>query len=161
MIERDGLQSKIEGQISFMQRFNHPYVIMLFEVIETDKDLYLVQEYAENGDLYEYINRRERIDIAECRKLFQQIVAAVDYLHREINISHRDIKPENILLTENKNVRLTDFELSNRLTEGEFLKTACGSPNYAAPEIISGKPYEGVQCDIWSMGVTLYYLLSG
>lgn len=142
-------------------RFDHQHVITLFEIIETDTDLFLVQEYAENGDLADYIRKRMYIDLPECRKIFQQLTAAVDYLHREMRISHRDIKPENILLTKNNNVKLADFELSGRLSDGQFLRTFCGTPSFAAPEIVSGKPYDGTMCDVWSLGVTLYNLLSG
>lgn len=74
----------------------------------------------------------------EARKFFQQIISAVEYCHRH-KIVHRDLKPENLLLDTNNNVRIADFGLSNIMMDGELLKTSCGSPNYAAPEVISGK----------------------
>ncbi|KAI7633617.1 Pkinase-domain-containing protein, partial [Hortaea werneckii] len=96
----------------------------------------------------------------KARKFFQQIVCAVEYCHRH-KIVHRDLKPENLLLDENLNVKIADFGLSNIMTDGNFLKTSCGSPNYAAPEVISGKLYAGPEVDVWSCGVILYVLLVG
>ena len=84
----------------------------------------------------------------------------VEYCHRH-NVVHRDLKPENLLLDQNLNVKIADFGLSNMMTDGEFLRTSCGSPNYAAPEVISGKLYAGPEVDIWSCGVILYALLCG
>ena len=77
------------------------------------------------------------------------------------NVVHRDLKPENLLLDQQENVKIADFGLSNMMTDGEFLRTSCGSPNYAAPEVISGKLYAGPEVDIWSCGVILYALLCG
>ncbi len=84
----------------------------------------------------------------------------MDYCHRH-NVVHRDLKPENLLLDQNLNVKIADFGLSNMMLDGEFLRTSCGSPNYAAPEVISGKLYAGPEVDIWSCGVILYALLCG
>ncbi|KAJ3335192.1 protein kinase, AMP-activated, alpha 2 catalytic subunit, partial [Kappamyces sp. JEL0680] len=96
----------------------------------------------------------------EARKLFQQIISAVEHCHFH-KIVHRDLKPENILLDALKNVKIADFGLSNYLEDGDFLKTSCGSPNYAAPEVISGKLYAGPEIDVWSCGVILYVMLCG
>src|ERR1700738_3142614 len=87
-------------------------------------------------------------------------MSAVDYTHRH-KIVHRDLKPENLLLDEDLNVKIADFGLSNLLEDGKFLKTSCGSPNYAAPEVIAGRVYAGPEVDIWSCGVILYVLLCG
>ena len=76
----------------------------------------------------------------KARRFFQQIMSGVEYCHRH-NVVHRDLKPENLLLDQNLNVKIADFGLSNMMTDGEFLRTSCGSPNYAAPEVISGKLY--------------------
>ena len=96
----------------------------------------------------------------KARRFFQQIMSGVEYCHRH-NVVHRDLKPENLLLDQNLNVKIADFGLSNMMTDGEFLRTSCGSPNYAAPEVISGKLYAGPEVDIWSCGVILYALLCG
>ncbi|TIB81684.1 Pkinase-domain-containing protein [Wallemia mellicola] len=96
----------------------------------------------------------------EARRFFQQIICAVEYCHRH-SIVHRDLKPENLLLDDFNMVKIADFGLSNIMTDGDFLKTSCGSPNYAAPEVISGKLYAGPEIDIWSCGVILYVMLCG
>lgn len=117
-------------------------------------------EYASGGELFDYIVKNTRVPEIEACKFFQQIVEGVQYLHR-INIVHRDMKPENLLLDHNKNIKIVDFGLSNTFKEAELLKTACGSPCYAAPEMIEGKKYDGELVDIWSIGVILYALICG
>lgn len=119
----------------------------------------MVLEYAER-ELFDYLVKRGRCNDAEARKFFQQIICAVEYCHRH-KIVHRDLKPENLLIDRDKNVKIADFGLSNIMTDGNFLKTSCGSPNYAAPEVISGKLYAGPEVDVWSCGVILYVLLVG
>jgi carbon catabolite-derepressing protein kinase len=119
----------------------------------------MVLEYA-GGELFDYIVQHGKMKENEARRFFQQIICAVEYCHRH-KIVHRDLKPENLLLDENLNVKIADFGLSNIMTDGNFLKTSCGSPNYAAPEVINGKLYAGPEVDVWSCGVILYVLLVG
>lgn len=119
----------------------------------------MVLEYA-GSELFNYIVDHGKMAEDKARKFFQQIVCAVEYCHRH-KIVHRDLKPENLLLDENLHVKIADFGLSNIMTDGNFLKTSCGSPNYAAPEVISGKLYAGPEVDVWSCGVILYVLLVG
>lgn len=102
----------------------------------------------------------QRVKEPEACNFFNQIIAGVEYLHK-LNIVHRDLKPENLLLTHDKYIKIVDFGLSNTYKTGETLKTACGSPCYAAPEMIAGKRYFGSQVDIWSCGVILYALICG
>ena len=101
-----------------------------------------------------------QLEERDARKFFQQIISGVDYCHRHM-VVHRDLKPENLLLDSRMNVKIADFGLSNIMTDGNFLKTSCGSPNYAAPEVISGMLYAGPEVDVWSCGVILYVLLCG
>ena len=117
-------------------------------------------EYAQGGELFDYIVANQRVKEPEACKLFHQIIAGIEYLHK-LNIVHRDLKPENLLLTNDKNIKIVDFGLSNTYKPGETLKTACGSPCYAAPEMIAGKRYFGSHVDIWSCGVILYALICG
>lgn len=119
----------------------------------------MVLEYAER-ELFDYLVKRGKCNDDEARKFFQQMICAVEYCHRH-KIVHRDLKPENLLIDREKNVKIADFGLSNIMTDGNFLKTSCGSPNYAAPEVISGKLYAGPEVDVWSCGVILYVLLVG
>lgn len=119
----------------------------------------MVIEFA-GKELFDYIVQKGRMPENEARRFFQQIISAVEYCHKH-KIVHRDLKPENLLLDDNQNVKIADFGLSNIMTDGNFLKTSCGSPNYAAPEVISGKLYAGPEVDVWSCGVILYVMLCG
>jgi len=130
-----------------------------YTVIKTQLEIIMVLEYA-GGELFDYIVQNGKMKEDEARRFFQQIICAVEYCHRH-KIVHRDLKPENLLLDENLNVKIADFGLSNIMTDGNFLKTSCGSPNYAAPEVINGKLYAGPEVDVWSCGVILYVLLVG
>jgi carbon catabolite-derepressing protein kinase len=119
----------------------------------------MVLEYA-GGELFDYIVQNGRLKEDEARRFFQQMICAVEYCHRH-KIVHRDLKPENLLLDDQLNVKIADFGLSNIMTDGNFLKTSCGSPNYAAPEVIGGKLYAGPEVDVWSCGVILFVLVAG
>lgn len=130
-----------------------------YTVITTPTDIIMVLEYA-GGELFDYLVKHGKMPDTKARRFFQQIVCAVEYCHRH-KIVHRDLKPENLLLDADLNVKIADFGLSNIMTDGNFLKTSCGSPNYAAPEVISGKLYAGPEVDVWSSGVILYVLLVG
>ncbi|KJX95764.1 carbon catabolite derepressing protein kinase Snf1 [Zymoseptoria brevis] len=158
LITRD-MAGRIEREIQYLQLLRHPHIIKLYTVITTPNDIIMVLEYA-GGELFDYIVQNGKMQENKARKFFQQIVCAVEYCHRH-KIVHRDLKPENLLLDENLNVKIADFGLSNIMTDGNFLKTSCGSPNYAAPEVISGKLYAGPEVDVWSCGVILYVLLVG
>jgi serine/threonine protein kinase len=117
-------------------------------------------EYAQRGELFNYIVAKGRLDENEARKLFRQIIEGIEYLHK-YNISHRDLKPENLLLDREKSIKIVDFGLSNRYARGELLHTACGSPCYAAPEMIAGKRYNGTETDVWSAGIVLFAIICG
>jgi len=183
LLSRD-MVGRVEREIQYLQLLRHPHIIKLYEltpssardrifwitdsypppsrrytVIATKTDIVMVLEYAER-ELFDYLVRKGKCNDDEARKFFQQIICAVEYCHRH-KIVHRDLKPENLLIDSQKNVKIADFGLSNIMTDGNFLKTSCGSPNYAAPEVISGKLYAGPEVDVWSCGVILYVLLVG
>lgn len=138
----------------------HPNIIQLYELIESRKYLFLVMEYCPNGELFDYIVRKERLQVDEACRFYQQLVSGVQYLH-SLGIVHRDLKPENMLLDEQYNIKIVDFGLSNTYNAGDRLRTACGSPCYAAPEMVLGKLYDPLAIDLWSSGVILYAMLTG
>ncbi|BBN06438.1 5'-AMP-activated protein kinase, catalytic alpha subunit [Marchantia polymorpha subsp. ruderalis] len=154
------MEEKVRREIKILRLFMHPHIIRLYEVIDTPTDIFVVMEYVKSGELFDYIVEKGRLLEHEARRFFQQIVSGVEYCHRNM-VVHRDLKPENLLLDSKWNVKIADFGLSNIMRDGHFLKTSCGSPNYAAPEVISGKLYAGPEVDVWSCGVILYALLCG
>lgn len=130
--------AKILREIQYLKLFRHPHIIKLYQVISTPTDIFMIMEYVSGGELFAYLVRHGKLKESEARRFFQQIISGVDYCHRHM-VVHRDLKPENLLLDQNLNVKIADFGLSNMMRDGEFLRTSCGSPNYAAPEVICGK----------------------
>ncbi|XP_067272450.1 serine/threonine-protein kinase MARK1 isoform X2 [Pseudorasbora parva] len=151
---------KLFREVRIMKVLNHPNIVKLFEVIETDKTLYLIMEYASGGEVFDYLVAHGRMKEKEARAKFRQIVSAVQYCHQK-RIVHRDLKAENLLLDADMNIKIADFGFSNEFTIGSKLDTFCGSPPYAAPELFQGKKYDGPEVDVWSLGVILYTLVSG
>ncbi|XP_040189627.1 MAP/microtubule affinity-regulating kinase 3 isoform X1 [Rana temporaria] len=151
---------KLFREVRIMKILNHPNIVKLFEVIETEKTLYLIMEYASGGEVFDYLVAHGRMKEKEARSKFRQIVSAVQYCHQK-HIVHRDLKAENLLLDADMNIKIADFGFSNEFTVGNKLDTFCGSPPYAAPELFQGKKYDGPEVDVWSLGVILYTLVSG
>ncbi|KAK9509203.1 hypothetical protein O3M35_006567 [Rhynocoris fuscipes] len=141
-------------------KLRHPHIIRLYQVMETEKTIYLVTEYACGGEIFDFLVKNGRISEQEACKIFHQIVAAVNYCHSR-NVVHRDLKAENLLLDANMNIKLADFGFSNNFEAGKKLCTWCGSPPYAAPELFQGVQYDGPKADVWSLGVVLYVLVCG
>jgi len=143
-----------------MKLLNHPNIVKLYEVIDTPTELYLFMEYASSGEIFDYLVAHGRMKEKEARRIYRQIVSAIDYCHN-LHVIHRDLKAENLLLDSNMNVKIADFGFSNQFSPGQRLNTWCGSPPYAAPELFQGKEYSGPEVDIWSLGVVLYVLVCG
>uniref|UniRef100_UPI00398F4227 serine/threonine-protein kinase MARK1 isoform X3 n=1 Tax=Pristiophorus japonicus TaxID=55135 RepID=UPI00398F4227 len=164
IIDRTQLNStslqKLFREVRIMKILNHPNIVKLFEVIETEKTLYLIMEYASGGEVFDYLVAHGRMKEKEARAKFRQIVSSVQYCHQK-HIVHRDLKAENLLLDADMNIKIADFGFSNEFTIGNKLDTFCGSPPYAAPELFQGKKYDGPEVDVWSLGVILYTLVSG
>lgn len=151
---------KLYREVRIMKLLDHPNIVKLFQVIETEKTLYLVMEYASGGEVFDYLVLHGRMKEKEARAKFRQIVSAVQYCHQK-RIIHRDLKAENLLLDSEMNIKIADFGFSNQFTPGSKLDTFCGSPPYAAPELFQGRKYDGPEVDVWSLGVILYTLVSG
>ncbi|XP_063862861.1 serine/threonine-protein kinase MARK2-like isoform X5 [Scylla paramamosain] len=155
-----GSLQKLFREVRIMKILDHPNIVKLFQVIETEKTLYLVMEYASGGEVFDYLVFHGRMKEKEARAKFRQIVSAVQYCHQK-KIIHRDLKAENLLLDSEMVIKIADFGFSNEFTPGNKLDTFCGSPPYAAPELFQGKKYDGPEVDVWSLGVILYTLVSG
>uniref|UniRef100_A0A665TZQ8 non-specific serine/threonine protein kinase n=1 Tax=Echeneis naucrates TaxID=173247 RepID=A0A665TZQ8_ECHNA len=151
---------KIFREVQIMKLLKHPHIIRLYQVMETERMIYLVTEYASGGEIFDHLVAHGRMAEKDARKKFKQIVAAVHFCHCR-SIVHRDLKAENLLLDHNLNIKIADFGFSNLFSRGQLLKTWCGSPPYAAPELFEGKEYDGPKVDIWSLGVVLYVLVCG
>lgn len=151
----------LEREIAVMRLLEHENIVQLFDVWENSNELYLIMEYVDGGELFHYVESRRGLPEDETIYIFRQIVAALLYCHR-LHICHRDLKPENILLNQDTlTVKLIDFGMAALQPQGRQLSTPCGSPHYAAPEVVSAKPYDGKQADVWSCGVILYVMLTG
>ncbi|KAI8810721.1 kinase-like domain-containing protein [Cladochytrium replicatum] len=186
LIKKESLENgdrgaKLLREISILQSVSHPFIVKLYEVIETDQYIGMVMEYASGGELFEHILAHRYLREKDACRFFAQLIAGVHYLHHN-HIVHRDLKLENLLLDSHRNIVITDFGFANRsiaetaetqgmggvwgvLDEegdpGVLLTTSCGSPCYAAPELVISDGYVGEAADIWSCGVILYAMLCG
>ncbi|GMG47196.1 unnamed protein product [Ambrosiozyma monospora] len=159
-IDANGLPYGIEREIIIMKLISHPNIMGLYDVWENQKELYLVLEYVEGGELFDFLINHGRLTEEEAINYFRQIINGVEYCHR-FNICHRDLKPENILLDRNHNIKIADFGMAALETRQKLLETSCGSPHYASPEIVAGRTYHGSPSDVWSCGIILFALLTG
>ncbi|EPX74911.1 CAMK/CAMKL/AMPK protein kinase Ppk9 [Schizosaccharomyces octosporus yFS286] len=158
-LEDESLWNHVLREVMILRKFQHPNILSLYQVLRVPKYTVLALEYMDT-DLHSILAKCKRLDEFVARKIFQQIVSAVEYCHQN-NVSHRDLKLENILLTKDFTVKLSDFSLSNFMYDGTFLRTSCGTPHYAAPEVIQGRYYDGCDVDIWGCGILLYLMLTG
>ncbi|KAF9901051.1 hypothetical protein EC991_006586 [Linnemannia zychae] len=160
LANRAAVNRGIEREIAIMKLINHPHVIRLYDVYETDKELFLIMEYVSGGELFEYLVNKGRLEEPEALRFFQQIIVGLAFCHKR-KICHRDLKPENLLLDHRRNVKIADFGMASLQKSGRLLETSCGSPHYASPEVVTGMKYDGSSSDIWSCGIILYALLTG
>lgn len=150
----------IEREIVILKLIDHPNITGLYDIWENRGELYLVLEYIEGGELFDYVMRNRALREDEAVRLLRQLIAGLAYCHR-FNICHRDLKPENLLLDRDHNLKIADFGMAALQPHGKNLTTSCGSPHYAAPEIIAAREYKGSQADVWSVGIILYAMLNG
>ena len=149
---------RIKKEIKYLKSFNHPHIIQIYEVKEDSNNYYIIMEYVTGGELFNYIVKNGKLSEKEASFFLTQIIYGVKEIHRK-KICHRDIKPENLLLTDKKIIKIIDFGLSNEYID--FLSSQCGSPCYAAPEMIRGMKYSGVMIDLWACGIILFAMLCG
>ena len=154
------MKNSIFKENDIITRFNHINVIYVFKILEDSQNFYIIMEYCKHGELFDYIVKHEKLSEDESAIFFYQLINGIEYIHSK-GISHRDLKPENLLLAENKILKIIDFGLSHEFEGDELLKTKCGSPSYAAPEIICCPFYDGFKVDIWCCGIILYAMLCG
>lgn len=164
MVYNDELEDKdtwkrLQREVTILRQLHHPNIITLYQVFRVPKYTVLALEYMDT-DLHSMVVKHNRLDECTTRKIFRQIVHAIDYCHLH-RVAHRDLKLENILLNKDLVVKLTDFGLSNFMLDGSFLSTSCGTPHYAAPEVIQGRYYDGCDVDVWGCGILLYLMLVG
>ena len=164
VLNKEKIKIKMKNSVfkenEIITKFNHVNVIFVFDIIEDEENYYIVMEFCKSGELFDYIVDRQRLEEDEAAIFFYQLINGVEYIH-SLGVAHRDLKPENLLLTENKVLKIIDFGLSHEFNGEEFLKTKCGSPSYAAPEIIKGLPYDGFKTDVWCCGIILYAMVCG
>ena len=164
IINKDKIKQKMKNVLfkenEIITKFNHINIVYVFQIIEEENDIYIVMEYCNRGELFDYIVSHQRLDEDEASVFFYQLINGVEYIHKK-GVAHRDLKPENLLLDKNKTLKIIDFGLSHEYDGNSLLKTKCGSPSYASPEIIKGQLYDGFKTDIWCCGIILYAMLCG
>ena len=152
-------QIRIEKEINIQKKLHHQNIVQQYAIIETKSTIYIISEYCSGGELFDYIVSKRKLYEVEACRIYQQLISGLEYLHKQ-RICHRDLKPENLLFDSKHILKIADFGLSNDYHKGK-LSTPCGSPCYAAPEMVTGKKYNGMSVDIWSSGIVLYTMVCG
>ena len=152
----------VDREITMMKLMNHPNIMRLYDVYQTSHSLFLILEYVQGGELFDFLVNKGRLPPKEALLYFRQIICGLNYAHT-FSIIHRDLKPENILIASlfPPVVKIADWGMATFAPPSHHLDTSCGSPHYASPEIVNGEKYQGSSTDIWSCGVILYALLTG
>lgn len=159
-INTEELRTRFETEIHVNQQLHHPGIVELYDLLKDENNYYVIMEFCPNGELFQYIIDRTRLSENEAKPFIRQILETLQYIH-SMNISHRDLKPENLLISQTGMIKFSDFGLSSFIPSDGLLETPCGSPCYASPECISGRPYNGKTTDVWSCGVILYAMVTG
>lgn len=157
---KPSLRKKMRREISVLKLLSHPNVMSLIDVFEIETHLFLVMEYVDGLELFEFLVRRGALPPQEALAFFQQMICGLEYCHRRL-IVHRDLKPENLLLDRQLQLKIADFGMTSLNKPGSKLDTSCGSPHYCDPMVVSGEKYDGLKADIWSCGVILYAMVTG
>ncbi|KAI3660918.1 hypothetical protein MP638_004694 [Amoeboaphelidium occidentale] len=160
ILTSDNRKEKLWREISIMQELNYRHIVRLYEVLESEKYVGMVLEYCSGGELFDHILAKTYLKNDEAKRYFAQLISGVAYLHAH-DVVHRDLKLENLLLDEHKNIKISDFGFVNFTSNADLMSTSCGSPCYAAPELVLSDSYKGTCADIWSCGVILFSMLCG
>ncbi|KAI3631180.1 hypothetical protein MIR68_010670 [Amoeboaphelidium protococcarum] len=158
MLTSSNRLKKVLREIRLLESSHHKHIVQLIQVLESEKYIGVVMEYASGGELFDYILKKRHLKESEAKRLFIQLISGVRYLHQN-GIVHRDLKLENLLLDSKKNIKITDLGFGNVTQAGQLLKTSCGSPCYASPELVLSSSYDGFAADVWSCGVILYAMV--
>ena len=153
---------RLKREFEMLSQFNHPNVITVSEIFESNEAYFTVMEYCEGGELFNYIVQNKYLSEEKSAFFYYQLISGLEYIH-SLGIVHRDLKPENLLLTHEHILKIIDFGLSNyfKNSQVQLLETPCGSPCYASPEMLSGNNYDGFKIDIWATGIILFAMLCG
>ncbi|KAK9864289.1 hypothetical protein WJX84_010483 [Apatococcus fuscideae] len=155
---------QIKREISILQNLHHPNIVDLKEVMASQDKIYMVMELVPGGELFDQVIADGPFKESQSRRVFQQLLDGLEYCHVQ-GIYHRDLKPENVLLAKDGSVKLSDFGLGALPASAQsgdgLLRTACGTPNYVAPEVLQRQGYAGAPADLWSLGVVLFAVCAG
>ena len=160
ILKEESAIKRIEKEIKILKILRHRNIVQLYNVFQDSSTIFLVMEHIQGKELFEQIIKKRKLSEIESLLYFQQLISGIEYLGK-LGIAHRDLKPENLMIDTRKVLKITDFGLSSNFKKNELLSTPCGSPSYAAPEMLSGEKYWGPGADIWSCGVILYTMLCG
>ena len=153
-------KQKIKNEVEMLSHFHHPFINQILDNFETDTHIFIVMEYV-CGDLLGFIRKRGKLSESVGKLIFKQLIEGLKYIHKK-KVVHRDIKLDNILIDLTNTIKICDFGVSRKFVDkDELMYEHCGTPAYIAPEIFENHGYKGTGCDIWSAGVTLYYMLGG
>ncbi|MCQ2819455.1 MAG: protein kinase [archaeon] len=158
IVTTDDLE-RVNREVTILRKVSHMNVIKIFHIGENDDNIYIVMEFCDEGELFNYIVEKQRLSEQEAAYFYFQLINGLEYIHTQ-KVVHRDLKPENLLLSKGKILKIIDFGLSN-FYKGKLLKTPCGSPCYASPEMVSGHKYNGFYIDVWSTGIILFAMTCG
>ena len=158
--DKPSLRKKMRREITVLSLLTHPNLMSLIDVFEIETHIFLVMEYVDGLELFEFLVRKGPLPYPTAMGFFQQIICGLEYCHRRL-ICHRDLKPENLLLDRNFNIKIADFGMTSLSKPDKLLETSCGSPHYCDPAVVSGEMYDGRKADIWSCGVILYAMVTG
>lgn len=149
-----------ENEIRVLHQMRHPNIVQFLDVRKDDAHFYVFLEYCPNGELFNYIIEKRFLGEPEAKVLMKQFLKGLTYIHR-VGAVHRDLKPENLLLDSTGMVKVSDFGFARYIPPDNLMSTSCGSTGYASPECLSGKKYDGIKSDMWSVGVILYAMVTG